>query len=138
MKSNPSFLLRAANQLVRTSVYDCRREVCALGESCTAAVIAQFDSRLGGGGMAAGRAGAGAGQPASEANAAVVEFLNLQLACHNPAGAVTRGEGAFWGVGEEAWHACLLRVYGNLVDANIANGVRSLRVKVDSFIHELL
>ena len=120
-------------------MYDCRREVCALGESCTAAVIAQFDSRLGGGGMAAGcRAGAGAGQPASEANAAVVEFLNLQLAFHNPAGAVTRGEGAFWGVGEEAWHACLLRVYGNLVDANIANGVRSLRVKVALFINELI
>ena len=118
-------------------MYDCRREVCALGESCTAPVIALFDSRLGGGGMAAGRA-AGAGQPASEANAAVVEFLNLQLACHNPSGAVTRGEGAFWGVGEEAWHACLLRVYGNLVDANIANGVRSLRVKVALFINELI
>ena len=117
-------------------MYDCRREVCALGESCTAAVIAQFDSRLGAGG-AAGRAGT-AGQPASEANAAVVEFLNLQLACHNPSGAVTRGEGAFWGVGEEAWHACLLRVYGNLVDANIANGVRSLRVKVALFINELI
>ena len=49
------------------SVYDCRREVCALGESCTAAVIAQFDSRC------------GRRQTESEANAAVVEFLNLQL-----------------------------------------------------------
>ena len=43
---------------------------------------------------------------------------------------MTRGEGAFWGDGgEDAWLSCLSRVYGNLVDANIANGVRSLRVK---------
>ena len=52
------------------SVYDCRREVCALGESCTAAVIAQFDSRSGHRRMQ---------QAENEANAAVVEFLNLQL-----------------------------------------------------------
>ena len=111
-------ILRAANLLVRSSVYDCRREVCALGESCTAAVIAQFDSR-------GGRMG-----QANEANAAVVQFLNLQLSCHNPAGAVTRGEGAAWGgSSEDAWLSCLVRVYGNLVDANIANGVRNLRVK---------
>ena len=43
---------------------------------------------------------------------------------------MTRGEGAFWGDGgEDAWLSCLSRVYGNLVDANIANGVRNLRVK---------
>ena len=40
---------------------------------------------------------------------------------------MTRGEGAFWGSSEEAWLSSLLRVYGNLVDANIANGIRSLR-----------
>ena len=91
--------------MVRSTVHDCRREVCALGESCAAAVIAQFDSRKG----AAGRTGQAAAG-GSEANAAVVEFLNLQLGCHNPAGAVTRGEGAFWGVGgEDAWVSCLGR-----------------------------
>ena len=62
-------ILKSANLLVRSSVYDCRREACALGESCTAAVIAQFDSRGG---------HRGGGQN-NEANAAVVEFLNLQL-----------------------------------------------------------
>ena len=52
---------------MKSSLYDCRREVCALGESCTAAVIAQFDSR------------GGHRREENEANAAVVEFLNLQL-----------------------------------------------------------
>ena len=42
---------------------------------------------------------------------------------------MTRPEGAFWGSSEASWLSCLSRVYGNLVDANIANGVRSLRVK---------
>jgi hypothetical protein len=93
---------------------DCRKDICSLGEICSFAVIAQFDSRR--------------RRQADEANLAVVEFFNLQLSFHNPEGAVTKDDGA-WYETESVWVTCLHRIYGNLIDSTITNGLRNLRTK---------